>query len=212
MATRILPKIRASENVSQNDTIAIDINTLESDDSGDLKFKPSTVIKIPWLNIDVDAVGLFVYIISIIILILLWKSLGLFEYVKKEKYILIILVIEIIFFISQIFMSDINTANYAIEQIKIDSVEEKAGVLMGGAILLFGILNYITNNKIRNLDSAIYKCLLLSIFFIVFVFVFVSIKKGAEYLRNLRKIKQCFLTLSIGFFVIPIFVLLKSTV
>lgn len=210
MTNRILPKIRKT-NVS-SDIIPIDPNTLESDDNnGEIKFKPSTVIKIPWLNIDVDAVGLFLYILSAIVLIIIWKSIGLFDYVKKEKYILIILVLEIVFFISQIFMSDVNTANYAIEQIKIDSVEEKAGVLMGGAILLFGILNYITNNKIRDLDSAIYKCLLLSIFFVVFIFVFVSIKKDAEYLRNLRKIKQCFLTLSIGFYVIPIFVLLKST-
>ena len=210
----ILPKIRKSKNISSNETIPVNQNTLESDDvmDKDIKFKPSTVVTVPWLNINVDAVGLFVYIISIIILILIWKALGLFEYVKKENYILIILIFEIIFFVAQIFMSDVNTANYAIEQIKIDSVEEKSGVLMGGAILLFGIMNYITNNKIRNLDIEIYKCLLLCIFFIVFVFVFVSIKKDAEYLRNLRKVKQCLLTLAIGFYVIPIFVLLKSTV
>lgn len=210
MTNRVLPNIRSSKK-SQNEILPINMDTLESEDTDEIKFKPSTVIKIPWLNVDVDAVGLFAYIIAIIILILLWKSLGLFEYVKKEKYILIILIVEIIFFISQIFMSDIKTANFAVEQIKIDSVEEKSGVLMSGAILLFGILNYITNNKIRNLDSNIYKSLLLSIFFIVFVFVFVSIKKDAEYLRNLRKIKQIFLTFSIGFFVIPIFVLIKST-
>ena len=119
----ILPKIRKSKNISSNETIPVNQNTLESDDvmDKDIKFKPSTVVTVPWLNINVDAVGLFVYIISIIILILIWKALGLFEYVKKENYILIILIFEIIFFVAQIFMSDVNTANYAIEQIKIDN-------------------------------------------------------------------------------------------
>ena len=157
-------------------------------------------IKIPFLDYNVDRMSTFVHIFGILLLTFVWIACKLFKNVKTTDYLIYFYIIPICYIIYQLLTSDPKAGNIAYETMKLTSVEETSGVLLG-AVILFTVLSHIKIQQ--DLYPTIFAIMGLS----TVTLVVTSLTITGQNIRVLRKLKQECLNISIFLFITVIFIL-----
>jgi hypothetical protein len=178
---------------------------LEFQNSKNEPFEKTITVNIPLLNINVDKISLIIFSLSIMFLIIFWNSLGLFKMIPSNKILLLLFITQIIFFISQIFVSSTEYDSISIgnEYDRLTDVTHIGTVLFGSMILfVVFVFNFTPKVSLIIMTSIILNCLL---------FVYISIKNTKVQIRIIRKLKQSILNLSIFLFIVVVYLSLSGT-
>lgn len=197
MTDNLIPTLKRNYNP---DHIEREINALTADDK---PLKKASVINIPLLNLDVDKISFTIFTLGIIVIFVIWKSLGLFGLIAKNKFLLVLLVIQVLFFVLQIFISPKEFASVARETERLTIVSQISTVLLG-SMVLFVVFKYnFTPIETRTIMTAIIlNCVL---------FIYVSVENSGNQIRIVRKIKQTILNITAFLFIVVLYLSLSDT-
>ena len=134
-----------------------------------------------------DIVSLFAFTLGIILAVLVWFYLGLYQK-GYNRYFLYALCV---FFLVQIFMSGTYIASYTVEDNEIKEIVQINAVIFSSLIIL---LAFSSNPNFSSDDN---KMIVISLFFSLLGLVYYSSPKDAYTKRTIRKLKTAFMTISI---------------
>lgn len=134
-----------------------------------------------------DIVSLFAFTLGIILAVLVWFYLGLYQK-GYNRYFLYALCV---FFLVQIFMSGTYIASYTVEDNEIKEIVQINAVIFSSLIIL---LAFSSNPNFSSDDN---KMIVISLFFSLLGLVYYSSPKDAYAKRTIRKLKTAFMTISI---------------
>lgn len=192
MSKTISPTLRQSDNPN---FIAGQISAT----SNDIPEIASSVIQLPIIDLTVDKVSFIVLSFTIIALIILWKKLGLFSLIRDTKILLLIFIVQILFFMFQIFSSPASHADVSKETSSLIVVEQLSSVFLGSMVLFI-----VFSSKIQYIN---YRIIMVSIIINTLLFIYTSVENTGENMRILRKIKQSGLNISIFLFATACFLI-----
>ena len=134
-----------------------------------------------------DIVSLFAFTLGIILAVLVWFYLGLYQK-GYNRYFLYALCV---FFLVQIFMSGTYIASYTVEDNEIKEIVQINAVIFSSLIIL---LAFSSNPNFSSDDN---KMIVISLFFSLLGLVYYSSPKDAYTKRTIRKLKTAFMSISI---------------
>lgn len=197
MTDHLIPTLKRNDNP---DHIENEIKALSSDDTPLIK---SAVINIPLLNLEVDKISFIIFTISIVAIFVIWKSVGLLGLINEDKFLLVLLVGQVVFFVSQIFTSAKTFGTIARESDHLSNLSQISTVLLG-SMVLFVVFRY-------NFTPIEKKTIITAIILNCSLFIHISVKNSAEQIRILRKIKQSILNITTFLFIAVLYLSLSDT-
>ena len=151
----------------------------------ELKYKKEKTVS--FFGKQLDIVSLFAFTLGIILAVLVWFYLGLYQK-GYNRYFLYALCA---FFLVQIFMSGTYIASYSVEDNEIKEIVQINAVIFSSLIIL---LAFSSNPNFSSDDN---KMIVISLFFSLLGLVYYSSPKDPYAKRTIRKLKTAFMSISI---------------
>lgn len=151
----------------------------------ELKYKKDKTVS--FFGKQLDIVSLFTFTLGIILAVLVWFYLGLYQK-GYNRYFLYALCA---FFLVQIFMSGTYIASYTVEDNEIKEIVQINAVIFSSLIIL---LAFSSNPNFSSDDN---KMIVISLFFSLLGLVYYSSPKDPYAKRTIRKLKTAFMSISI---------------
>ena len=151
----------------------------------ELKYKKDKTVS--FFGKQLDIVSLFTFTLGIILAVLVWFYLGLYQK-GYNRYFLYALCA---FFLAQIFMSGTYIASYTVEDNEIKEIVQINAVIFSSLIIL---LAFSSNPNFSSDDN---KMIVISLFFSLLGLVYYSSPKDPYAKRTIRKLKTAFMSISI---------------
>ena len=140
----------------------------------------------------VDKISFYIFLGSIIVIILLYYFSGVFKLAQNHKYLYVLMIASVLFFVNQIFTSSTTTAGTAIERDELISLSELIIVLFSSLVLFFVFNKNTRNNKI----------LVIAIIILAINLIFISGQKSGTHYRTIRKVKQSLFNMALFMFIV----------